>query len=89
MNDLDSLVTQARDLFASCTTPAQLENAKAQFLGKAGRITEFMKGLSQLDVEAKKTQGAVINAAKQAIDSGAATDLLNRWVEFSQTLVKS
>lgn len=69
MNDLDSLVTQARDLFASCTTPAQLENAKAQFLGKAGRITEFMKGLSQLDMEAKKTQGAVINAAKQAIEA--------------------
>jgi phenylalanyl-tRNA synthetase alpha chain len=38
-------------------------------LGKAGRITEFMKGLAQLDIEAKKTQGAVINAAKQAIES--------------------
>ena len=69
MNDLDSLVTQAQDLFASCTTPADLENAKAQYLGKAGRITEFMKGLAQLDIEAKKTQGAVINAAKQAIEA--------------------
>ena len=69
MNDLDSLVTQAQDLFASCTTPTDLENAKAQYLGKAGRITEFMKGLAQLDIEAKKTQGAVINAAKQAIEA--------------------
>ena len=69
MNDLDSLVKQAQYLFASCTTPADLENAKAQFLGKAGRITEFMKGLAQLDIEAKKTQGAVINAAKQAIEA--------------------
>jgi len=51
MNDLDSLVKQAQYLFASCTTPADLENAKAQFLGKAGRITEFMKGLAQLDIE--------------------------------------
>jgi phenylalanyl-tRNA synthetase alpha chain len=69
MNDLDSLVKQAQDLFATCTTPADLENAKAQFLGKAGRITEFMKGLAQLDIEAKKTQGAVINAAKHAIEA--------------------
>ena len=69
MNDLDSLVKQAQDLFASCTTPTDLENAKAQYLGKAGRITEFMKGLAQLDIEAKKTQGAVINAAKQAIEA--------------------
>jgi phenylalanyl-tRNA synthetase alpha chain len=69
MNDLDSLVTQAQDMFAKCTTPADLENAKAQFLGKAGRITEFMKGLAHLDIEAKKTQGAVINAAKQAIEA--------------------
>jgi phenylalanyl-tRNA synthetase alpha chain len=45
-----------------------LENAKAQFLGKSGRISELMKGLSQLDLEAKKSQGAVINVAKQAIE---------------------
>ena len=41
MNDLDSLVTQAQNLFANCATPAELENAKAQFLGKAGRITDL------------------------------------------------
>jgi len=69
MNDLDSLVAQAQDLFARCTTPADLENTKAQFLGKSGRITESMKGLARLDIEAKKTQGAVINAAKQAIEA--------------------
>jgi phenylalanyl-tRNA synthetase alpha chain len=27
-------------------TPADLENAKAQFLGKSGRITELMKGMA-------------------------------------------
>ena len=37
-------------------------------MGKSGRISELMKGLSQLDLEAKKSQGAVINAAKQAIE---------------------
>lgn len=69
MNELDSLVSQAQALFAGCHTPADLENAKAQFLGKAGRISELMKGLAQLDIEAKKAQGAVINSAKQAIEA--------------------
>lgn len=69
MNELDSLVSQAKTLFASCTSPAELENAKAQFLGKSGRISDLMKGLAQLDIEAKKSQGAVINMAKQAIET--------------------
>jgi len=68
MNELDSLVKQAQELFATCTTPVELENAKAQFLGKAGHLTERMKGLAKLDIEAKKSQGALINAAKQAIE---------------------
>ena len=68
MNELDTLVQQAQALFAQSATAAELENAKAQFLGKSGRISELMKGLSQLDLEAKKSQGAVINAAKQSIE---------------------
>ena len=68
MNELDTLVQQAQALFAQSGTAAELENAKAQFLGKSGRISELMKGLSQLDLDTKKTQGAVINAAKQSIE---------------------
>ena len=68
MNELDTLVQQAQALFTQCASAADLENAKAQFLGKSGRISEMMKGLSQLDLETKKTQGAVINSAKQSID---------------------
>ena len=33
MNELDSLVASASTLFAQSTTPADLENAKAQYLG--------------------------------------------------------
>jgi len=68
MNELDSLVIQAQQLFASCKSPVELENAKAQFLGKTGHLTERMKGLAKLDLEAKKSQGALINAAKQSIE---------------------
>ncbi|GAA6119795.1 phenylalanine--tRNA ligase subunit alpha [Acidovorax sp. FG27] len=73
MNELDSLVESARQLFAQSTTPADLENAKAQFLGKSGRLTELMKGMAQLTVEEKKSRGAAINLAKQAVEA-ALTD---------------
>src|SRR5687768_6774708 len=68
-NDLDSIVDSARQAFAQAATPADLENAKAQFIGKAGRITEWMKGMAALSVEEKKTRGAAINTAKQAIEA--------------------
>ncbi len=69
MNELDALVESAAHGFAQATTPADLENAKALYLGKSGRITELMKGLAALPVEEKKARGAVINQAKQAIEA--------------------
>ena len=69
MNELDSLVVSARESFAQAQTPADLENAKAQYTGKTGRITELMKGMAALSVEEKKTRGAAINLAKQAIEA--------------------
>ena len=67
--ELDSIVTSAREAFAKAAAPAELENAKAQYVGKSGRITELMKGLATLSVEEKKTRGAAINQAKQAIEA--------------------
>ena len=69
MNELDSLIEQARASFAKAQTPADLENAKALYLGKSGRITELMKGMAALSVEEKKRLGAAVNVAKQAIEA--------------------
>ena len=69
MNELDALVESACAAFAQAHTPTDLENAKAQFLGKSGRITELMKGLAALPVNEKKSRGAAINQAKQAIEA--------------------
>ena len=68
MNELDELVNSARQSFEEAATSADLENAKARYLGKSGRITEWMKGMAALSVEEKKTRGAAINLAKQAIE---------------------
>ena len=69
MNDLDPLVLEAQADFARAPTPAELENAKARYLGKAGRITEQLKALAALAVDEKKSRGALINAAKQQIET--------------------
>ncbi len=69
MTELDSLVEAASASFAQAQTPADLENAKALYLGKSGRITEMMKGMAALSVEEKKTFGAAVNVAKQGIEA--------------------
>ena len=68
MNDLAPLVEAAQADFRSAATPADLENAKARFLGKTGRITEQLKALGPLPSEQKKARGALVNAAKQQIE---------------------
>lgn len=72
MNELDALVVTAQDEFTRAQTPADLENAKALFLGKTGKVTEWMKGLASLPVEEKKIRGAAINQAKQMIEAALA-----------------
>ena len=69
MNDLDTLLAQAQQDFAAAEQPAELENAKARYLGKAGRVTELLKALSSLGLEEKKTRGAAINVLKGAIEA--------------------
>ncbi len=69
MNNIQTVVESAKAAFELAGTPAELENTKAQYLGKSGRITEMMRGLAALTVEEKKTQGAAINLAKQAIEA--------------------
>ena len=69
MNDLTPLVQEAQADFERALAPADLENAKARYLGKAGRITEQLKALAALAPDEKKARGALINAAKQQIEA--------------------
>ncbi len=69
MNDLDTLVLAAEADFAAAGSAAALEDAKARFVGKSGRVTELLKGLAALPPEQKKTRGAEINQAKARIET--------------------
>src|SRR5688500_8032416 len=68
MDDLDQLVVRAQQEFAAAPTPAELENTKARFLGKSGRVTELLKALATLPADEKKSRGASINRAKERIE---------------------
>ena len=67
--DLDPLIAEARERFAAATESVTLENEKARFLGKSGAVTELLKTLSTLEPNAKKSEGARINAIKVAIEA--------------------
>lgn len=69
MDNLDHLVEQACADFASVNDPAQLEQSKARYLGKSGALTQLLKGLGKLDPDARRSAGALINKAKEAIES--------------------
>ncbi|MFV0662827.1 phenylalanine--tRNA ligase subunit alpha [Denitromonas sp.] len=69
MNELDTLVAQARTDFDSAADATQLDVAKSRYLGKGGAITQQMKTLGQLDPDARRTAGARINAAKDQIET--------------------
>ncbi len=66
--ELDQLIAEARAAFAQATQPAALENEKARYLGKNGVITDRLKALAKLAPEDRRTAGAGLNAAKDAIE---------------------
>ena len=69
MDKLDDWVQEAVADFSKATDSAALEDAKAKYLGKQGRITEQMKSLAALPPEQKKQAVAAINQAKARIES--------------------
>ncbi len=66
---LAPLIAAATADFAACADAPSLENAKAKYLGKTGAVTDLLKGMATLSPEEKKTRGAEINLAKDAIET--------------------
>ncbi|MDR1935518.1 MAG: phenylalanine--tRNA ligase subunit alpha [Candidatus Accumulibacter sp.] len=65
----EQIAQDAAAAFAATDDPDALEQIKARYLGKSGRITELLKGMAALSSEEKKTTGAAINRAKTAIEA--------------------
>src|SRR5258706_1272804 len=69
MDDLESIVAAARAEFAACTDATALENGKARYLGKNGRLTELLKSLGKLPPAERPAAGARINEAKATLEA--------------------
>ncbi len=72
MSELSTIVTRARAEFDACADATALENAKAKYLGKAGALTDLLKGLGKLSTAERPAAGAAINAAKLALENALA-----------------
>lgn len=69
MQNLDHIISDAQGDFSACHTIAELEQAKARYLGKSGSLTEAMKGLGKLSAEERPAAGAAINVVKQQVEA--------------------
>jgi len=58
---------KAKALFAEASSPESLYQAKVEYLGKQGKLTSIMKGLSDLSKEERPLVGKVINEKKQEL----------------------
>ncbi|MCX7158833.1 MAG: phenylalanine--tRNA ligase subunit alpha [Proteobacteria bacterium] len=69
MLNLEDIVARALAEFLAAGEPSALENAKAGYLGKTGELTALLKALGKLAPEERKTAGAAINVAKEALEA--------------------
>ena len=69
ISQLDQLVADAKAAFAGAGSAAELEQVKARYVGKAGALTELLKGLGRLAPEERPRAGSLINEAKEAIEA--------------------
>ncbi|MDD4964773.1 MAG: phenylalanine--tRNA ligase subunit alpha [Gallionella sp.] len=69
MHELQNILEQAQQQFAAMNDEAELEQAKAKYLGKEGSLTQLLKGLGKLSAEERPAAGARINQVKQGIEA--------------------
>ncbi len=68
MQELEHILDEALKQFAAIEQAAELEQVKARYLGKEGRLSELLKGLGKLSAAERPAAGARVNQVKQAIE---------------------
>ena len=69
MPDVDAILQEALATFAGIDDADQLEQAKARYLGKAGALSQLLKGLSRLPAAERPAFGGRVNAAKEQLEA--------------------
>lgn len=69
MDDLEQLADEGRAAIGSASDAQSLEALRVDYLGKKGRLTALLKGLSSLSQEERPAAGARINVVKQELQT--------------------
>lgn len=67
MTDLDNLLHEAKSAIQTADTLKILDDYRVLYLGKKGKLTEYLKSLGQLPPEERPLLGQKVNLAKQQI----------------------
>ena len=86
MQELEKILDEALKQFAAIDQAAELEQVKARYLGKEGRLTVLLKGLGKLSTEERPAAGVRINQVKQGIES--ALQQRREALQYSQLQLK-
>ena len=69
---LEELVETAARELAAINDPESLEQWRVAYLGRRGKLTTVLRGLSQLDIGHRRQLGALGNRAKSVLEEGLA-----------------
>ena len=66
---LTAISLEARNAVALCQNEAEIENLRVKYLGKKGELTAILKQMGSLSPEERPKMGALVNEAKQELES--------------------
>lgn len=66
---LESIVAVATARIAGAVDPAELDRVRVEYLGRNGRVTEYLKGLGALPESERPQAGQRVNRVKQELQS--------------------
>lgn len=69
MQELEKIVKEAEQAFKAVTTLPELDQIKAQFLGKQGVLAELRKGLAKVSPDERPLLGAKFNNLKSDLEA--------------------
>ena len=68
IDELKSLLTEAKAELESASDDAQVEAARIKFLGKKGSLSAVLRGMGKLSAEERPKVGEIANQVKAAIE---------------------
>jgi phenylalanyl-tRNA synthetase alpha chain len=81
MSELNALVQEAQAQIAAANDVAAIEQVRVQYLGKKSRDYRIAKSLGQMGEEERRSPGAVLNQAREAVTSAVEARKVIIWLQ--------